>query len=221
MKKMSKNNELVQRFEYSNGTLKNKYNELDANRLRFLEYKVVNERMAWLLAHEDRVTIRSFTDLVKIHRFLFDSIYDWAGEVRNYEMSKGGTDFMFSESISMGISNINQQLREIKDQKMPDALVYAKLIDSLNYLHPFREGNGRSIRIFVQLLAANQGQKLSFDRQDEKIIKALANADIPEIANFIKLKRVGSKQAVIRDLKGELAKRQKNYQTYISPHKNK
>ena len=132
---MSKNNELVQRFEYSNGTLKNKYNELDANRLRFLEYKVVNERMTWLLAHEDRVTIRSSTDLVKIHRFLLDSIYDWAGEVRNYEMSKGGTDFMFSESISMGISNINQQLREIKDQKMPDALVYAKLIDSLNYLH--------------------------------------------------------------------------------------
>lgn len=213
---MNKDDELNRQFSYKNGTLKNKLNETDSERLREFEYQLVNKRLVWLLTHKKDIAINSVDDLAKIHCFLFEPIYDWAGKIRDYEIAKGGTDFILSESILMGIRNINQQIKRINTIKEPSAFDYAKLIDSLNYLHPFREGNGRSTRVFVQLLAANHGQKLVFERQDARVIQALANADIPAIANFIKLTRVGSKQVVIKDLTARLAERGKNYQTNMT-----
>lgn len=214
---MNKDDEVSLQFKYPNGTLKNKLNETDPERLKTFEYQLVNKRLVWLLTHNKNIAINSVDDLTKIHRFLFEPIYDWAGQIRNYELAKGGTDFMPSESIPMGIRNINQQLKRINTIKEPSAFDYAKLIDSLNYLHPFREGNGRSTRVFVQLLAANHGQKLGFERQDARVIQALANADIPAIANFIKLTQVGSKQAVINDLAARLAERGKKYRANMMP----
>lgn len=208
---------LIKRFKYVNGTLKNKYHETDAAKLRFIEYKVVNQRLVWLLNHHDQLTIQSFSELVKIHQFLFTPIYAWAGEVRDYELSKGDTDFMLSPAIAKGIDHVNHLLAQINKQTKPTAMDYAQLLDSLNYLHPFREGNGRATKAFIQLLAANHGQELRFNRQDESVIRALAAADLAVLADFIQLKPVGSKQAVIQKISAELEKKGQHYQTYRPP----
>uniref|UniRef100_UPI00242C6741 Fic family protein n=1 Tax=Ligilactobacillus saerimneri TaxID=228229 RepID=UPI00242C6741 len=99
----------------------------------------------------------------------------------------------------------------------PTAMDYAQLLDSLNYLHPFREGNGRATKAFIQLLAANHGQELRFNRQDELVIRALTAADLAVLADFIQLKPAGSKQAVIQKISAELEKKGQHYQTYRPP----
>ena len=136
--------ELSKKFKYQNGTLKNKFNETNSDRLRYLEYRTTVDRAEYLLSYD--VKIRSVDDLVKIHKFLFKPIYDWVGKIRNYELSKGGSMFMWSASIPMGIKNINDQLQVMNQEESPTALEYAQLIDSVNYLHPFREGNGRATK---------------------------------------------------------------------------
>lgn len=207
--------ELSKKFKYQNGTLKNKFNETNSDRLRYLEYRTTVDRAEYLLSYD--VKIRSVDDLVKIHKFLFKPIYDWAGKIRNYELSKGGSMFMWSASIPMGIKNINDQLQVMNQEESPTALEYAQLIDSVNYLHPFREGNGRATKLFVQMLAANYSQELYFDQQDQEVIKSLASSDLNRIAKFIELKKIPSKSEVINRLVKTNTTKKQNYQTYLPP----
>lgn len=207
--------ELSKKFKYQNGTLKNKFNETNSDRLRYLEYRTTVDRAEYLLSYD--VKIRSVDDLVKIHKFLFKPIYDWAGKIRNYELSKGGSMFMWSASIPMGIKNINDQLQVMNQEESPTALEYAQLIDSVNYLHPFREGNGRATKLFVQMLAANHSQELYFDQQDQEVIKSLASSDLNRIAKFIELKKISSKSEVINRLVKTNTTKKQNYQTYLPP----
>lgn len=60
----------------------------------------------------------------------------------------------------------------------------------MNFLHPFREGNGRSAKIFITKLALNHHQKLDFPPNSDKMIDALNKADMKEISQQSSLKRV-------------------------------
>ena len=91
-------------------------------------------------------------------------------------------------AFDMALTNINGQLDELVKEKQPTAFQYAKLLDSLNYLHPFREGNGRTTRLFLQLLAANHGQYLDLGHQDANVLQALNNSELTVIQRFIHVK---------------------------------
>ncbi len=93
----------------------------------------------------DESEIGKFSGLAKIHKFLFEEIYDFAGKIRTVNIAKG--NFRFAP-----VMYLNAALKHIDD--MPQA-TYDEIIEKyveMNVAHPFREGNGRSIRIWLDLI---------------------------------------------------------------------
>ena len=108
--------------------------------------------------------------LKNIHWELFNAIYDWAGETRDVEISKGNTRFANSDAIESAATDIFTQLqgdgllgnltRNEYIQKL------AHYYSEINILHPFREGNGRSQRVFFSQLAMLAGYRFAWENLD-------------------------------------------------------
>lgn len=99
--------------------------------------------------------------LKKIHKHLFGSIYEWAGETRTINMSKAGSRFMpenlivtFSDIVTDKLRNENYFKGQPKE-KFVDSL--SNFYKTWNEIHPFREGNGRSTRILLAEVSENAG----------------------------------------------------------------
>lgn len=93
----------------------------------------------------DESEIGKLSGLAKIHKFLFEEIYDFAGKIRTVNIAKG--NFRFAP-----VMYLNAALKHIDD--MPQA-TYDEIIEKyveMNVAHPFREGNGRSTRIWLDLI---------------------------------------------------------------------
>ena len=174
------------KFLYPNGTLKNKLNIKDAAELAQKEYLGSAVRALAFLRKNKKIT--SVEDLKKIHKIMFGWLYDWAGQIRDYELIKGDTGFLEYTRIKFGIEEIDEKMRQLASQKELANTDYAFLLDRLNYLHPFREGNGRSSKLFLQAFAANHGQVIDYPRSNKELIIAQNNADINQIARLIKVK---------------------------------
>ena len=179
--------ELKRYFLYSNGTLRNKLNILDPNELKKYEYREVAQHQLFYLHRRPRPYPKSFTNLVEIHKFLFQDIYDWAGCVRDYNLSKNGYTFLEPDRFGYAVQNINSLLSKASEEKSLSVEEYAAILDGLNYIHPFREGNGRATKLFIQVFAANHQQILCYPRHNDEMIKALNNANIGEISKLIRL----------------------------------
>ena len=105
-----------------------------------------------------------------IHKFIFEDLYDWAGIVRTVNISKKGTSFANADKIYsladacfMRLKNQNYFKNLNKEafvQKMSDFYCVT------NYLHPFREGNGRTQRVFLSQLSQNAGYEMNFAAVD-------------------------------------------------------
>jgi cell filamentation protein len=108
--------------------------------------------------------------LREVHRQLFGGIYDWAGELRTVELSKGATSFARADHLAANLDRLMEELaadgvlRDLDRDAFMRRLAhyYAELI----VLHPFREGNGRAIRTFLALLADNAGWFVAWDKMD-------------------------------------------------------
>lgn len=174
------------KFLYPNGTLKNKLNIKDAAELAQKEYLGSAVRALAFLRKNKKIT--SVEDLKKIHKIMFGWLYDWAGQIRDYELIKGDTEFLEYTRIKLGIEEIDEKMRQLASRKELANTDYAFLLDRLNYLHPFREGNGRSSKLFLQAFAANHGQVIDYPRSNKELIIAQNNADINQIAKLIKIK---------------------------------
>jgi fido (protein-threonine AMPylation protein) len=103
---------------------------------------------------------------------LFQDIYSWAGKKRTVEISKDGKQFFPTSHFNNAFRYIDQIINEFK--KIPKvnkkllAEKLAEILDNVNYLHPFREGNGRTQREFLRLLALEKGLTLNLNPPDEK-----------------------------------------------------
>jgi len=105
-----------------------------------------------------------------IHRYLFEDLYDWAGEIRKIDMSKKGTNFVRADEIN----DIAQRCFErLKKENFFIGLTHDEFVDSIvdfycstNMLHAFREGNGRAQRIFISQLVRHAGYELNFSEID-------------------------------------------------------
>ena len=106
-----------------------------------------------------------------IHRFIFEDIYDWAGEYRKVNISKKGTKFADHESIERLMNSCFERLRSFDNFKESSRTDYVKriadLYQTLNMIHPFREGNGRTERVFISRFVRLQGHYADFSRVDE------------------------------------------------------
>lgn len=179
------------KFLYPNGTLKNKLNITDAAELAQKEY--LGSAVRALAFLRENKKIASVEDLKKIHQIMFGWLYDWAGQIRDYELIKGDTEFLEYTRIKFGIEEIDEKIKQLTAKKELANTDYAFLLDRLNYLHPFREGNGRSSKLFLQALAANHNQVIDYPRSNKELIIAQNNADINQIAQLIKVEPKSNK----------------------------
>ena len=109
-----------------------------------------------------------------LHRQMFSDLYDWAGTVRKINISKKGTVFCNASDIerigTLKFERLKKQkfLKEMKNDEFLDELT--DLYHELNMLHPFREGNGRTLRLFVTLLVRNTGRDINVNNADSDLL---------------------------------------------------
>ncbi len=146
--------------------LRNKLGILDAGKLDYHEREIVAMRM------RQGVPTGNFDlkHLRAIHRHLFQDVYDWAGEVRTVEISKGDSQFQFRQYIETGMADVHRRLtssRFLKGlERTAFAVQAAQIIGDVNYVHPFREGNGRTQLHYLKQLAQAAGHPLNLTRID-------------------------------------------------------
>ena len=87
----------------------------------------------------------TFETLSKIHKYLFDEIYNFAGEIRDVNIAKGNFRFAPLMYLKPALENIDKMPQKTFDE------IIAKYVE-MNVAHPFREGNGRSTRIWLDLI---------------------------------------------------------------------
>lgn len=154
------------------GLLRNLQDITDAGTLLFVESGLVTKRLQEL--SEKPITIKGIETLFEIHGHLFQDIYSWAGKKRTVEISKDGKQFFPTSHFDNAFRHIDQLIVGFKkipnDNKRTLADKLAEILDNVNYLHPFREGNGRAQREFLRLLALEKNMALNLNPPDSKSV---------------------------------------------------
>lgn len=150
--------------------LVNLYGIMDSRELMRAEIRFSSRGMARvLMAGPDKK--KKVPDLVTIHRKLFGELYPWAGQYRDIQTWKGGTRFTAPDKISDSLDELYEfiwGLDGFKGLEPKDAAdILADILVDLNGIHPFREGNGRTQRLFLMLLAEGYGYRLDLTRISE------------------------------------------------------
>ena len=101
----------------------------------------------------DKLEAGTFSALRAIHKYLFDEIYEFAGEIRNVNISKGNFRFVPLMYLEVALHNIDKMPQSTFDE------IVEKYVE-MNIAHPFREGNGRSARIWLDLIFKTELQKV-------------------------------------------------------------
>ena len=100
----------------------------------------------------DNIEIGTVKGLQQIHAYLFGGLYDFAGQIRTVNIAKGGFQFAMAQFLQQTLATI-EQMPETTFDKIADKYV------EMNIAHPFREGNGRTTRIWLDLILKKQLQK--------------------------------------------------------------
>lgn len=109
-----------------------------------------------------------------LHHRLFSDLYEWAGKIRNINISKKGTVFCKLDDIErIGVLKFKRLqkldfLKNLTKEEFVEELT--ELYNDLNMLHPFREGNGRTLRLFITLLVRNADYNISFAECDSDLL---------------------------------------------------
>lgn len=138
--------------------LRNKFDIKDRDLARSKEYQSVASRLIRLAMFP--IEIHSMTDVLATHAYLFQDMYHWAGEFRKVNISKEGNAFMALQSFDTGSEYLNlliQKYHTEANSRADIARSLAEILENLNYMHPFREGNGRTQREVVRSLAIEKG----------------------------------------------------------------
>lgn len=158
--------------------LNNKLNITNQIELNKAEEKMSKEKAKKLFdsGKIDTIKVGTFTGLKQIHKYLFEDIYDFAGKMRDVNISKG--NFRFAP-----VMYLEQSLKHI--DKMPQSTfdeIVEKYVE-MNIAHPFREGNGRSTRIWLDLIFKKELKKVvdwnKIDKED--YLSAMERSPIKDI----------------------------------------
>ena len=143
--------------------LENKLGITDSAELARTEERISKKKAMELFesGHLDTLTPGTFATLAEIHRVLFEDIYAFAGEIRQVNLAKGSFRFAPVMYLEAALQNI---------EKMPQATfdeIVEKYVE-MNIAHPFREGNGRSTRIWLDLIFKKElGMVVDWSRIDK------------------------------------------------------
>lgn len=164
---MTRSKGFVDPYTYPGSTvLRNLLGKTEQSALNAVEYDFTFARRGEL--ELDPITGPfDFERLKETHLRLFKDIYDWAGQVRTVEISKNGSAFHQARYIPTAAEETFGWLGRTRllDRTVDDEVFVvdaADLMEKLNYIHPFREGNGRTQRAFLDQVAAVSGKTLSW-----------------------------------------------------------
>ena len=182
------------RYTYPNSeTLRNLFNERDPDKLTALENQIFNRQA--LLLIRNPIAVNNMEDVQAIHRFLFGTIYAWAGEYREVNISKNNDVFMLHQAFSRAESYMNSLFENYHSSTATQADItshLAEILDALNYFHPFREGNGRTQREVLRVLALSKGYRLSIHLATDSTaydlyMQGTINSDLAKLKEVIRL----------------------------------
>lgn len=127
--------------------LENKWNIDDSAELARVEEKISKSKAVKLFECNivEESEIGKFSGLAKIHKFLFDELYDFAGKVRTVNIAKGNFRFAPVMYLDAALKHIDDMPQSTFDE------IIEKYVE-MNVAYPFREGNGRSYRIWLGLI---------------------------------------------------------------------
>ncbi len=174
------------------GILRNLADITDQDVLLFFESGAVAKRIQEL--YENPIKIKGVESLLTIHKHLFQDVYSWAGKKRKVEISKAGKQFFPTTHFDNAFRFIDILISEYKSTSKNDkhqiAEKLAEILDNVNYLHPFREGNGRMQREFLRLLALEKDLVLNLNPPDDKNIydqymQGTINSDVKALTKLI------------------------------------
>ncbi len=131
----------------------------------------------------DKLSVGTFASLKAIHKALFEDIYDFAGKLRTVNLAKGNFRFAPLMYLEAALTNI---------EKMPQG-TFDEIIEKyveMNVAHPFREGNGRSMRIWLDLMLKNGiAQVVDWSKVDkEDYLLAMERSPIKDVEIKVLLK---------------------------------
>ncbi len=124
----------------------------------------------------DKLEAGKFSALKAIHKYLFEDIYDFAGEIRKVNISKGNFRFAPLMYLEAALQNIDKMPQSTFDE------IVEKYVE-MNIAHPFREGNGRSTRIWLDLILKTEiGQVVDWSKVDkEDYLLAMERSPVKDI----------------------------------------
>ena len=143
--------------------LENKLNITNQIELSKVEEKLSKKKAKQLFDSGDitKVKVGTFEGLAYIHRYLFEDIYDFARQIRTVNIAKGNFRFAPVMYLEPSLKHIDQMPQATFDQ------IIEKYVE-MNIAHPFREGNGRATRIWLDLLLKKEIQQvIDWNRVDK------------------------------------------------------
>lgn len=143
----------------------------------------------------DKLEAGKFSALKAIHKYLFDEIYDFAGEIRTVNISKGNFRFAPLMYLEAALANIDKMPQSTFDE------IVEKYVE-MNIAHPFREGNGRSTRIWLDHILKNEiGKVVDWSKVDkEDYLLAMERSPIRDVEIKVLLKGALTDEINIREV---------------------
>lgn len=158
--------------------LENKLGITDQIELAKAEEKISKQKAKQLFDSGDinQVQVGSFTGLAFIHTYLFGDIYDFAGKVRDVNIAKGDTAFARVMYLDASLKHIETMPQSSFDE------IIEKYVE-MNMAHPFREGNGRATRIWLDLILKKEiRQVVDWNKVDkEDYLSAMQRSPVKDV----------------------------------------
>ena len=166
--------------------LKNKLGITNSIELADVEERISKQKAAELFetGYLDTLEAGSFAALAEIHRYLFEEIYDFAGKLRTMNIAKGGFRFAPVMYLAEALKSIERMPQSTFEE------IIAKYVE-MNVAHPFREGNGRSTRIWLDcILKKELGMVVDWSAVDKQdYLLAMERSPIKDIEIKLLLKQ--------------------------------
>ena len=164
-------------------TLRNKFNLDNAVELARLEEKLSKQKAIQLWQSDELKNFQAgtFKTLAHIHKRLFEDIYYFAGKIRSENISKGNFRFASALYLQEAVASVEKMPQKTFDE------IIEKYVE-MNVAHPFREGNGRSMRIWLDDILRNELQRvIDWSKVDKnKYLQAMERSPI----NDLEIKKV-------------------------------
>lgn len=162
--------------------LKNKLHIRDKVELKRAEEEFVAVKQLVLLQEPIKGRFTK-THFMRIHRFLFEDVYSFAGHIRKEQISKGDTMFyppnVIDRELTRVFGDIHAKAMLLEKDRTKQIQNLSYVMAELNIIHPFREGNGRSIRELIRCMGLEYGLHLNWGAaaRDTLIDAAVASVD--------------------------------------------